>query len=147
MGKDISIVSNADKVIENFKKMTKLAEQEGIAFVNDSMNKIVSTAKPLTPVKSGDLRRGYRVQGARLLSTGRIVGAIRNNEKYFKYVEEGHRTRKSKTVSKRGRFKLTRKTNGFVKGRFMLTRATNLAHMSYIPRRFKQMAIKIVKKG
>ncbi|MDT2662951.1 HK97 gp10 family phage protein [Enterococcus hulanensis] len=131
MGKDISIVSNADKVIENFKKMTKLAEQEGIAFVNDSMNKIVSTAKPLTPVKSGDLRRGYRVQEARLLSTGRIVGAVRNNEKYFKYVEEGHRTR----------------SGGFVKGRFMLTRATNLAHMSYIPRRFKQMAIRIVKKG
>ena len=76
MGKDISIVSNADKVIENFKKMTKLAEQEGIAFVNDSMNKIVSTAKPLTPVKSGDLRRGYRVQGARVLSAGRIVGAV-----------------------------------------------------------------------
>lgn len=131
MAKDISIVSNADKVIENFNKMTKIAEQEGIAFVNDSMNKIVATAKPLTPVKSGDLRRGYRVQNARLLSTGRIVGAIRNNEKYFKYVEEGHRTR----------------SGGFVKGRFMLTRATNLTHMSYIPRRFKQMAIKIVKKG
>lgn len=131
MAKDISIVSNADKVIENFNKMTKFAEQEGIAFVNDSMNKIVATAKPLTPVKSGDLRRGYRVQGARLLSTGRIVGAVRNNEKYFKYVEEGHRTR----------------SGGFVKGRFMLTRATNLAHMSYIPRRFKQMAIRIVKKG
>ncbi|MGK0606787.1 HK97 gp10 family phage protein [Enterococcus gilvus] len=131
MAKDISIVSNAEKVIENFKRMTKVAEQEGIDFVNDSMNKIVATAKPLTPVKSGDLRRGYRVQGARLLSTGRIVGAVRNNEKYFKYVEEGHRTR----------------SGGFVKGRLMLTRATNLAHMSYIPRRFKQMAIRIVKKG
>ncbi|HFM7506255.1 TPA: HK97 gp10 family phage protein, partial [Enterococcus faecium] len=39
------------------------------------------------------------------------------------------------------------KNGGFVKGKFMLTRATNLANMSYIPRRFKQMAIKIVKKG
>lgn len=130
MGKDISIVSNAEKVIENFKKMTKIAEQEGIAFVNDSMNKIVATAKPLTPVKSGDLRRGYRVNKARIVGS-RIVGSISNQEKYFKYVEDGHRTR----------------NGGFVKGRFMLTRATNLAHMSYIPRRFKQMAIKIVKKG
>ncbi len=144
---DMRLESNADKVIENFKRMTKLAEQEGVAFVNDSMNKIVSLAVPLTPVKSGDLRRGYRVRKARLLSSGRIVGAIYNTEKYFKYVEEGHRTRKSRTVSKRGRYKLTRKANGFVKGRFMLTRATNLAHMSYIPRRFKQMAITIVKKG
>lgn len=144
---DVRFESNADKVIENFKRMTKLAEQEGVAFVNDSMNKIVSTAKPLTPVKSGDLRRGYRVRKARLLSSGRIVGAIYNIEKYFKYVEEGHRTRKSRTISKRGRYKLTRKTNGFVKGRFMLTRATNLAHMSYIPRRFKQMAVTIAKKG
>lgn len=128
---DVRFESNADKVIENFKRMTKLAEQEGVAFVNDSMNKIVSTAKPLTPVKSGDLRRGYRVYKARKLSSGRIVGAISNQEKYFKYVEEGHRTR----------------GGGFVKGRFMLTRATNLAHMSYIPRRFKQMAITIAKKG
>lgn len=130
MAKDISIVSNADKVIENFKNMTKIAEKEGIAFVNDSMNKIVATAKPLTPVKSGDLRRGYRVNEARIVGK-RIIGSISNQEKYFKYVNDGHRTR----------------NGGFVKGRFMLTRATNLAHMSYIPRRFKQMAIRIVKKG
>lgn len=95
------------------------------------MNKVVSLAKPLTPVKSGNLRRGYRVVKARKLSSGRIVGEVINNEHYFKYVEEGHRT----------------KNGGFVKGKFMLTRATNLANMSYIPRRFKQMAIKIVKKG
>lgn len=130
MAKDISIVSNADKVIENFKNMTTIAEKEGIAFVNDSMNKIVATAKPLTPVKSGDLRRGYRVNEARIVGK-RIIGSISNQEKYFKYVNDGHRTR----------------NGGFVKGRFMLTRATNLAHMSYIPRRFKQMAIRIVKKG
>lgn len=127
---DVQITSNADKVIENFKNMTKIAEKEGIAFVNDSMNKIVATAKPLTPYKSGDLRRGYRVNEARIVGK-RIIGSISNQEKYFKYVNDGHRTR----------------NGGFVKGRFMLTRATNLAHMSYIPRRFKQMAIKIVKKG
>lgn len=123
--------SNAEKIIENFKNMTVIAQKEGISFVNDSMNKVVSLAKPLTPVKSGNLRRGYRVVKARKLSSGRIVGEVINNEHYFKYVEEGHRT----------------KNGGFVKGKFMLTRATNLANMSYIPRRFKQMAIKIVKKG
>lgn len=128
---DLKYESNAEKIIENFKNMTVIAQKEGISFVNDSMNKVVSLAKPLTPVKSGDLRRGYRVVKARKLSTGRIVGAAINNEHYFKYVEEGHRT----------------KNGEFVKGRFMLTRATNLANMSYIPRRFKQMAIKIVKKG
>lgn len=57
------------------------------------MNKVVSLAKPLTPVKSGNLRRGYRVVKARKLSSGRIVGAVINNEHYFKYVEEGHRTK------------------------------------------------------
>ena len=51
--------SNAEKIIENFKNMTVIAK-EGISFVNDSMNKVVSLAKPLTPVKSGNLRRGYR---------------------------------------------------------------------------------------
>lgn len=127
---DVKFESNAEKVIQNFKKMTKIAEREGIHFVNDSMNKIVATAKPLTPIKSGDLRRGYRVNKARVVGK-RVVGSISNVEKYFKYVEEGHRTR----------------NGGFVKGRFMLTRATNLSHMSYIPRRFKQLAITIVKKG
>lgn len=128
---DVRLESNADKVIESFKNMTKIAEREGVAFVNDSMNKIVSLAVPLTPVKTGDLRRGYHVYKARKLSSGRIVGALYNTEKYFKYVNDGHRT----------------SGGGFVKGKFMLTRATNLAHMSYIPRRFKQMAITIVKKG
>lgn len=127
---DVKFESNAEKVIQNFKKMTKIAQQEGIAFVNDSMNKIVATAKPITPIKSGDLRRGFRVNEARLVGK-RIIGSISNTEKYFKYVEEGHRTR----------------NGGFVKGQFMLTRATNLSHMRYIPRRFKQMSIKIVKKG
>lgn len=128
---DVRMESNAKKVIENFKKMTKLAETEGTAFVDDSMNKIVSLAKPLTPIKTGDLRRGYRVIKARKLSTGRIVGAIQNVEPYFKYVNDGHRT----------------KSGGFVKGRFMINRAQNLAHMSFIPRRFKQMSIRIAKKG
>lgn len=66
---------------------------------------------------------------ARKLSTGRIVGALINNEKYFKYVNDGHRT----------------KNGGFVKGRFMIQRATNLANMTYIPRRWKVMAIKVLK--
>lgn len=127
---DVRFESNVDKVIQNFKKMTKLAEIEGIAFVNDSMNKIITDAKPLTPIKSGDLRRGYRVNGARLVGK-QIIGSISNTEKYFKYVEEGHRTR----------------NGGFVKGRFMLTRANKMAHASYIPRRFKQMSIRIIKKG
>ncbi|HFM6766866.1 TPA: HK97 gp10 family phage protein, partial [Enterococcus faecium] len=78
--------SNAEKIIENFKNMTVIAQKEGISFVNDSMNKVVSLAKPLTPVKSGNLRRGYRVVKARKLSSGRIVGEVINNEHYFKYV-------------------------------------------------------------
>lgn len=128
---DVIMKTNADKVIANFKKMTKVAENEGIAMVNDSMNKIVSLAKPLTPIDTGDLRRGYRVMKARKLSTGRIVGIIYNTEKYFKYVEDGHRL----------------KNGGFVKGRFMLKRANNLANMTYIPRRFKLMAINVARKG
>ncbi|MGM0124684.1 hypothetical protein IGI37_002078 [Enterococcus sp. AZ194] len=142
-----SMSSNADKVIANLKKWTPVAEREGTAMVNDSLGKIMELIVPLTPVKSGDLRRGYRIVKARRLSSGRIVGALINNEPYFKYVNDGHRTRKSKTVVKLGRFKLTRKTNGFVKGKFMLQKAQNLAHMTYIPRRFKQMAIVIAKKG
>ncbi|MGG5344042.1 HK97 gp10 family phage protein [Enterococcus sp. AZ192] len=138
--------SNAKKVIENFKKMTPLAEAQGIMLVNDSLAKIYQLIVPLTPLKTGDLRRGYRIVKARKLSSGRIVGALINNEKYFKYVNDGHKVRK-RTVSKKGRYGLTRKTNGFVKGRFMLQKAQNLAHMTYIPRRFKQMAIVIAKKG
>lgn len=126
-----SMSSNADKVIENFKKWTPLAEVEGIKMVNDSLGKILELIVPLTPVKSGDLRRGYRIVKARKLSSGRIVGAIINNEKYFKYVNDGHRT----------------KNGGFVKGKFMLQKSNNLANMTYIPRRFKQMAIVIAKKG
>lgn len=132
MGKQgYSMSSNANKVIENFKKWTPLAEQEGIAMVNDSLGKILELMVPLTPYISGDLRRGYRIVKARKLSSGRIVGAIINNEKYFKYVNDGHRT----------------KNGGFKRGRFMLQKSTNLANMTYIPRRFKQMAIVIAKKG
>ncbi len=126
-----SMSSNADKVIENFKKWTPLAEQEGIAMVNDSLGKILELIVPLTPIDTGDLRRGYRIVKARKLSSGRIVGAIINNEKYFKYVNDGHRT----------------KNGGFKRGRFMLQKSSNLAHMTYIPRRFKQMAIVVAKKG
>lgn len=127
----ITMQSNAQKVIDNLKNWTPIAEQEGIAMVNDSLGKIMELIVPMTPIKTGDLRRGYRIMKARRLSSGRIVGALVNNEKYFKYVNDGHRT----------------KNGGFVKGRFMLQKANNLANMTYIPRRFKQMAIVIVKKG
>lgn len=126
-----STTSNADKVIENLKNWTPIAQQEGIAMVNDSLGKIFELIVPMTPIDSGDLRRGYRIMKARKLSSGRIVGALINNEKYFKYVNDGHRT----------------KNGGFVKGKFMLQKAQNLANMTYIPRRFKQMAIVIAKKG
>lgn len=126
-----STTSNADKVIENLKNWTPIAQQEGIAMVNDSLGKIFELIVPMTPIDSGDLRRGYRIMKARKLSSGRIVGALINNEKYFKYVNDGRRT----------------KNGGFVKGKFMLQKAENLANMTYIPRRFKQMAIVIAKKG
>lgn len=126
-----STTSNADKVIENLKNWTPIAQQEGISMVNDSLGKIFELIVPMTPIDSGDLRRGYRIMKARKLSSGRIVGALINNEKYFKYVNDGHRT----------------KNGGFVKGKFMLQKAENLANMTYIPRRFKQMAIVIAKKG
>lgn len=136
MGKQgYSMSSNADKVIENFKKWTPLAEQEGVAMVNDSMGKVLELIVPLTPIKTGDLRRGYRIVKARKLSSGRIVGAVVNNEHYFKYVNDGHR------IVRNGA------TLGFVKGKFMLQKSYNLASMTYIPRRFKQMAINIAKKG
>lgn len=132
MGKnDIKIQTNAKKVIEQLKRWMPVAEQEGIAMVNDSLGKIMELIVPMTPIKTGDLRRGYRIVKARKLSSGRIVGALINNEKYFKYINDGHRTR----------------NGGFVKGRFMLQKSQNLANMSYIPRRFKQMAIVIAKKG
>lgn len=126
---DVNFESNAQVIRDQFKKMTRLAEQEGMAFVNDSMNKIHETIVPLTPIKTGDLRRGYRVVKARKLSTGRIVGAIVNTESYWKYVNDGHRL----------------KNGGFVKGRFMLQKAQNLANMSYIPTRWKVMTIKVLK--
>ncbi|HAP4036246.1 HK97 gp10 family phage protein [Enterococcus faecalis] len=128
---DLRMKSNADKVIKNLKKMTPIAEKEGAAMVNDSLAKIYQLIVPLTPVKSGDLRRGYRIIKARKLSSGRIVGALINDEKYFRYVNDGHRT----------------KNGGFVKGRFMLQKSNKLANATYIPKRFKQMAIIIVKKG
>lgn len=130
--------TNAKKVIENLKNWTPIAEKEGIAMVNDSLGKIMELVVPLTPVNkdpkaktAGNLRRGYRIMKARRLSSGRIVGALINNEKYLKYVNDGHRTR----------------NGGFVKGKFFLQKANNLANMTYIPRRFKQMAIVIAKKG
>lgn len=126
---DVNFESNAQVIRDQFKKMTKLAEREGMAFVNDSMNKIHETIVPLTPIKTGDLRRGYRVVKARKLSTGRIAGAIVNTESYWKYVNDGHRL----------------KNGGFVKGRFMLQKAQNLANMSYIPTRWKVMTIKVLK--
>ncbi len=126
-----STTSNADKVIENLKNWTPIAQQEGISMVNDSLGKIFELIVPMTPIDSGDLRRGYRIMKARKLSSGRIVGALINNEKYFKYVNDGHRT----------------KNGGFVKGKFMLQKSEKLANMTYIPRRFKQMAIVIAKKG
>lgn len=126
---DMRFESNVKEVMNQFKQMTKLAEREGIAFVNDSLNKVWETIVPITPIKTGDLRRGYRVVKARKLSTGRIVGVLMNSEKYFKYVNDGHRTQ----------------NGGYVKGRFMLQRATNLANMTYIPRRWKSMTIKVLK--
>lgn len=128
---DIKMQTNAKKVMENFKKMTAIAEREGIAFVNDSLTKIEQTVKPLTPIKTGNLRIGYRVTSARKLSTGRIVGTIRNNEYYFKYVNDGHRTR----------------GGGYVKGKFMAQKAVNISNMTYIPKRFKLMAVNVAKKG
>ncbi len=116
------MTSNADKVIANLKKMTPIAEKEGIAMVNDSLAKIYQLIVPITPIK---------IIKARKTSSGRIVGALINNEKYFKYVNDGHRT----------------KNGGFVKGRFMLQKSYKLAHATYIPKRFKQMAIVIAKKG
>lgn len=129
--RDVWMESNAQKVIENLRNWTPIAEQEGITMVNDSLGKIMELVVPITPIDSGDLRRGYRIMKARRLSSGRIVGALINNEHYFKYVNDGHRTR----------------NGGFVKGQFMLQKAQNLANMTYIPRRFKQMAIVIAKKG
>ena len=41
--------------------------------VNDSLAKIYQLIVPMTPIKSGDLRRGYRIIKARKLSSGRIV--------------------------------------------------------------------------
>ncbi|WP_270307330.1 HK97 gp10 family phage protein [Enterococcus faecalis] len=119
---DFRMTSNADKVIANLKKMTPIAEKEGIAMVNDSLAKIYQLIVPITPIK---------IIKARKTSSGRIVGALINNEKYFKYVNDGHRT----------------KNGGFVKGRFMLQKSYKLAHATYIPKRFKQMAIVIAKKG
>ena len=133
---DVNFESNAQVIRDQFKKMTKLAEQEGMAFVNDSMNKVQELITPITPVNKnrkaktrGNLRRGYRVVKARKLSTGRIVGALINTEHYWKYVNDGHRL----------------KNGGFVKGRFMLQKAQNLANMSYIPTRWKVMTIKVLK--
>lgn len=129
--RDYKTTSNAKKVIENLKNWTPIAEAEGISMVNDSLGKIMELIVPLTPVKTGDLRRGYRIMKARKLSSGRIVGALVNSEKYFKYVNDGHRTR----------------GGGFVKGRFMLQKAQDMANLTYIPKRFKQMAIVIARKG
>lgn len=126
-----STTTNAQRVIENLKNWTPIAEKEGIAMVNDSLGKIMELVVPMTPIKTGDLRRGYRIMKARRLSSGRIVGALINNEKYLKYVNDGRRTR----------------NGGFVKGKFFLQRAEKLANMTYIPRRFKQMAIVIARKG
>lgn len=113
------------------KVSSKYILREGAAMVNDSLAKIYQLIVPMTPIKSGDLRRGYRIIKARKLSSGRIVEALINNEKYFRYVNDGHRT----------------KNGGFVKGRFMLQKSNKLANATYIPKRFKQMAIIIVKKG
>lgn len=131
MARDVYMTSNAKKVIENLRKMTPLAEKEGVAMVNDVLAKLYQTIVPLTPVRTGNLRRGYRIIKARKLSSGRIVGALVNNEKYFKYVNDGHRL----------------KNGGYTKGRFMLQRSQKLAGATYIPKRFKQMAIVIAKKG
>ncbi|WP_434102697.1 HK97 gp10 family phage protein [Enterococcus faecalis] len=123
--------SNADKVIKNLKKMTPSAGKKVNETVNDSLAKIYQLIVPLTPVKSGDLRRGYRIIKARKLSSGRIVGALINRRQYFRYVNDGHRT----------------KNGGFVKGRLMMQKSNKLANATYIPKRFKQMAIVIAKKG
>ena len=130
--------TNAKKVIENLKNWTPIAEKEGIAMVNDSLGKIMELVVPLTPVNkdpkaktAGNLRRGYRIVNARKSSSGQIVGALTNNEKYFKYVNDGHRT----------------KNGGFVKGKFMIQKATSSANMNYIPRRFKLMSRNIADKG
>lgn len=128
---DYRIESNTKKVMENLRRMTPIAEQEAVDMVNDSLNKVESLVVPITPIKTGNLRRGYRVVAARKLSTGRVVGVLRNNEYYFHYVNDGHRT----------------VNGGYVKGKFMVEKATNAANMTYIPRRFKKMAINIAKKG
>ena len=127
---DLRMKSNADKVIANLKKMTPIAEKEGAAMVNDSLAKIYQLIVPMTPIKSGDLRRGYRIIKARKLSSGRIVGALINNEKYFRYVNDGHRTKMADLLKQ-----------------IYVAKSNKLANATYIPKRFKQMAIIIVKKG
>ena len=98
--------------------------------VNDSLAKIYQLIVPMTPIKSGDLRRGYRIIKARKLSSGRIVGALINNEKYFRYVNDGHRTKMADLLRQ-----------------IYVAKSNKLANATYIPKRFKQMAIIIVKKG
>ncbi|MFR2550856.1 MAG: HK97 gp10 family phage protein [Clostridioides difficile] len=127
---DLRMKSNADKVIANLKKMTPIAEKEGAAMVNDSLAKIYQLIVPMTPIKSGDLRRGYRIIKARKLSSGRIVGALINNEKYFRYVNDGHRT----------------KNGGFVKGRFMLQKSNKLANATYIRNDLNKWRLSLLRK-
>lgn len=124
-------ITNMDKVVRAIKKMDVVAETEGKKFVNDNLNKQLGIVQALTPVDTGNLRRGWKIRNAQVLR-GRIVGALINTEPYSGYVNDGHRDRSHKK---------------FIKGQFMLERSTNYVKKSYTPKRFKQMAVAIAKKG
>ena len=76
--------------------------------VNNAAARVIRVTKRGTPVRSGNLRRNWKVEAAKKITNG-YSAKVYNNSDYADYVEYGRRRlRKGKTV-------------GWIDGKFMLT--------------------------
>lgn len=98
--------SDAKKLQKNLQQMQK----EFPAFMEECVRELAGRllAKTIarTPVRTGDLRRGWQIGQVVRLPGGGVHAEIVNNVEYALYVEYGH---------------VTRLRTGWVNGKFMLT--------------------------
>lgn len=98
--------SDAKKLQKNLQQMQKEFPGFMEECVRELAGRLLAKTIARTPVRTGDLRRGWQIGQVVRLPGGGVHAEIVNNVEYALYVEYGH---------------VTRLRTGWVNGRFMLT--------------------------
>ncbi|MEK4854793.1 HK97 gp10 family phage protein [Paenibacillus sp. FSL H7-0756] len=98
--------SDAKKLQKNLQRMQKEFPAFMEECIRELAGRLLAKAIARTPVRTGDLRRGWQIGQVVRLPGGGVHVEIVNNVEYALYVEYGH---------------VTRLRTGWVNGKFMLT--------------------------